>query len=112
MDKDLKDLLKNFDRVIYPDTFIPIYQILSALLFGLFFGPFHNAFIWSLVSYGIFEYILYIATRKRPRLYSWRIRIIAILFSIGGILFSKFIWGDPKIPLFKFLLQIENRINK
>lgn len=104
MDKYIKDLIKNFDCMVYPDTYIPMYQILSGFIFGLFFGPYHNAFIWSLLSYGIFEYILYLTTRKRPRLYVWRVRFVAIFFSILGTLFSKYIWGNPEIPLFKFML--------
>lgn len=99
----VKEFVKNFECNIYPDTYIPAYQILTAIIFGLIFGPYHNAFIWSLLSYGIFEYILYLATRKRCQLYVWKIRIVAILLSILATFFSKYIWGNPKIPLFKFI---------
>ena len=99
----IKDTIKHIDEIIYPNTYIPLYQVISAFGIGLLFGSFHRAFIWSLISYLIFEFFLQLCTCNRPYMYVWQVRVIAIMFSIIGILFSKFIWGNR--PLFQFFVR-------
>jgi hypothetical protein len=99
----IKAVASEFEKYIYPDTYTPVYQVLSGVLIGLFFGAYHKAFIWSLVSYCLFEYLLVISTRKRQYLYDWRYRILAIMGSILGIIISKAIWGQSE-PFWNFLI--------
>lgn len=96
------NLVKHIDETVYPNTYIPLYQVLSAFVIGLFFGAFHSAFIWTITSYIAFEFILRLSTRNRPHLYVWPARIMAICASILGILFSKCIWGNG--PIFRLIL--------
>lgn len=100
MKEYILDFIKNIDEKIYPNTYIPVYQILTAACFGLFFGAFHSSFIWTILSYLTFEYFLRMATRQRKQMYYFPFRLIAISMSVLGIIFSKFIWGSR--PLFKF----------
>lgn len=94
------NMLNGIEEIIYPNTYIPIYQAITAFILGLFWGAYHTAFIWTLISYLIFEFILTIALRNRPYLYLWKFRILAIGVSLLGIIFSKFIWGNR--PIFQF----------
>lgn len=102
-----KDILKRIDTYAIPDTYIPVYQVMSAFLFGLIFGPFHLAFINSLIWIITFEYLLRLFTRSRAHLYNWKYRIIAIGMNLLGITISKLIW-NPK-GKFIFLLPRPNR---
>lgn len=102
--KLLTDKLEFADEIIYPNTFIPIYQVLSAFFWGLLFGPYHQAFIWSLVFYFGFEYIIRLAMKRRSHLYCIRYRVLAIIFSLVGVIFSKYIWKErsSKSTIFNF----------
>lgn len=100
--KYIEDFVKNFDTYIYPDSLSPVYQILMAFISGLFFGAYHYAFLWTFISYSIFEYIFCICAYNRPQIYNFRTRAVAILMAIAGILFSKFIWGFYNPPMFRF----------
>lgn len=94
--KEIKKILDNIDNIIIKDTYIPIYQVLSAVFFGLILGPFHNAFINSLIWIIVFEYLLRLFTRNRKHLYNWKYRIIAIVANLLAISFSKIIWTPHK----------------
>ena len=101
--KVLNEKIEKIDEIVYPNTCIPIYQVLSAFFFGLLFGPYHQAFIWSLVFYIGFEYIIRLALKKRPHLYCIKFRVLAIMFSLIGIIFSKYIWSR-RSPMFNFFV--------
>lgn len=97
----IKTKINNIEY-IFPDTYTPLYQILSAFLFGLLFGPFHYAYIYSFAWVVFFEYIFRLFTRNRKHLYIWEYRIASIFMSIVGVTFSKFIWHSN--PRFTFLV--------
>lgn len=109
MEKNILQIVDNITLTVYPDTHIPIYQVLSGFIFGLLFGSFHTCFIWTLLSYLTFEYLLFLSTYKRPWLYNWKYRVISILFSLCGIVFSKIIWGCLDIPIFRFIIEPKSR---
>lgn len=92
---------------VFPETYIPIYQVVSGLFFGLITGPFHNAYIYSFTWIIFFEYLLRLFTRSRAYLYRWEFRIAAIFMSLLGVTISKFIW-HPK-PRFTFLVPRSGR---
>ena len=98
----IKDLIENANTYICPSTWIPLYQVLSAVLFGFFFGAFHKALIWTAIFYINFEAIYIYATADREYLYQWKMRLIAIFCGILAILFSKCVWGS--YPLSQILL--------
>lgn len=102
--KVITDSVKKLDEIVYPNTCIPIYQVLSGFFWGLLLGPYHQAFIWSLVFYFGLEYIIRLAMKRRSHLYCIRYRFLAIVFNLIGIIFSKYIWKErsSKSTIFNF----------
>lgn len=94
MSSNFKWFITNWHEYVYPQSYTPAFQILGGLMLGLAFGPYHESFLMTIVSYMAFELILVIATRGRnPAIYDWRVRIAAISLGIIGLLFSKYLWS-------------------
>jgi hypothetical protein len=94
MSSSFKWFMANWQECLYPQSYTPAFQILGGLMLGLAFGPYHESFLMTIVSYMAFELILVLATYGRiPAIYDWRVRIIAISLGIIGLLFSKYLWS-------------------
>lgn len=90
----MKSIGSMLDSFICSDSYLPFYQVLYSFATGIFFGPFHRSFLWSLVFLSWFEYLFFLATRKRPHLYNFTTRVCAIFAGLMGTILSKKLWQE------------------
>ena len=68
-----------------------IFQILSAFILGLLFGPISWGLYYSIAFFIIYELLLFYLTKDYPGVYKFQTRFFANVFAIFGWIIGRFL---------------------